>query len=88
LLVAEETVETGAIGWPSEGGALTARLDIEQPSLAFGRFRIRVGLIGVDGRTLHQFDDAATFLVYPDGEERGLIHLGGTWRVEAKQEVR
>jgi ABC-type polysaccharide/polyol phosphate transport system ATPase subunit len=88
LLVAEETVETGAIGWPSDAGALTATLDIARPSLAFGRFRVRIGLIGADGRTLHQFDDAATFLVYPDGDERGLIHLGGTWRVEAKQEVR
>jgi hypothetical protein len=88
LLVAEETVETGAIGWPSDAGALTATLDIVQPSLAFGRFRVRIGLIGAGGRTLHQFDDAATFLVYPDGDERGLIHLGGTWRVEAKQEVR
>jgi ABC-type polysaccharide/polyol phosphate transport system ATPase subunit len=88
LLVAEETVETGPIGWPTEAGAITASLDVAQSSLAFGRFRIRVGLVTADGRTLHQVDDAATFLVYPEGEERGLIHLGGTWRVEAKQEVR
>ena len=39
-------------------------------------------------RTLHQFDDALAFLVYPDGEERGLVHLGGTWRAGANQEVR
>ena len=28
------------------------------------------------------------FLVYPDGEERGLVRLGGTWRAGANQEVR
>ena len=68
--------------------SVTATLDIERPSLAFGRFRIRLGLVGADGRTLHQFDDALGFLVYPDGEERGLVHLGGTWRAGANQEVR
>jgi len=88
LLVAEEAVSTDSLGWPAGAGELTARLDIEQPSLAFGRFRVRAGLVGANGRTLHQFDDAASFLVYPDGEERGLVRLGGTWRVEAKQEIR
>ena len=39
-------------------------------------------------RTLHQFDDAVAFLVYPDGEERGLVRLGGTWRAGANQEIR
>ena len=67
---------------------LTATLDVERPSLAFGRFRVRLGLVGADGRTLHQFDDALGFLVYPDGEERGLVHLGGTWQAGANQEVR
>jgi len=88
LLVAEEAVSTDSLGWPAEPGDVAVSLDIERPSLAFGRFRVRASLIAADGRTLHQFDDAASFLVYPDGEERGLIHLGGTWRVEAKQEVR
>jgi hypothetical protein len=88
LLVAEDSVLTSALGWPAGPGAMTATLDIERPSLAFGRFRIRLGLVGADGRTLHQFDDALGFLVYPDGEERGLVHLGGTWQAGANQEVR
>jgi ABC-type polysaccharide/polyol phosphate transport system ATPase subunit len=87
VLVAEEAVETAAIGWPEGPGAATALLEIDRPNLAFGRFRVRLGLVGADGRTLHQFDDAASFLVYPDGEERGLVHLGGTWRAGANQEV-
>ena len=88
LLVAEDAVPTSAIGWPAGPGELTATLEIERPALAFGRFRIRLGLVGSDGRTLHQYDDALGFLVYPDGEERGLVHLGGTWRAGANQEVR
>jgi ABC-type polysaccharide/polyol phosphate transport system ATPase subunit len=88
LLVAEDSVDTATIGWPGGPGAATARLDVDRPSLAFGRFRVRLGLVGADGRTLHQFDDALAFLVYPDGEERGLVHLGGTWQAGANQEVR
>jgi len=87
LLVAEDVVDTATIGWPPGPGAATARLDVDRPSLAFGRFRIRLGLVGADGRTLHQSDDALAFLVYPDGEERGLVHLGGTWRAGANQET-
>jgi ABC-type polysaccharide/polyol phosphate transport system ATPase subunit len=88
LLVAEDAVDTSAIGWPDDKGVATARLDVSRPTLAFGRFRVRLGLIGADGRTLHQLDDALAFLVYPDGEERGLVHLGGTWQAGANQEVR
>jgi ABC-type polysaccharide/polyol phosphate transport system ATPase subunit len=88
LLVAEDAVDTATIGWPEGPGAATARLDVDRPSLAFGRFRVRLGLVGTDGRTLHQVDDALVFLVYPDGEERGLVQLGGTWQAGANQEIR
>ncbi len=85
LLIAEDAVETSALGWPTGAGAMIARLDIASPALAFGRFRVRLGLVGADGRTLHQLDDAGAFLVYPDGEGRGLLHLGGTWRAGTNQ---
>ena len=88
LLVAEDVVDTATIGWPPGPGTTTATLDVDRPPLAFGRFRIRLGLVGADGRTLHQLDDAVAFLVYPDGDERGLVHLGGTWQAGANQEVR
>ncbi len=88
LLIAEDAVDTASVGWPEEGGSATARLDVDHPALAFGRFQVRLGLISVEGRTLHQFDDAVSFLVYPDGEERGLVHLGGTWRAGAKEDLR
>ena len=88
LLVAEDAVDTSTLGWPVGPGVATLRLDVERPSLAFGRFRVRLGLVGADGGTLHQLDDTLAFLVYPDGEERGLVHLGGTWRAGANQEIR
>ena len=88
LLVAEDAVETATIGWPDGPGATVVTLDIDRPPLAFGRFRVRLGLVGTDGGTLHQLDDALAFLVYPDGEERGLIHLGGTWQAGANQDLR
>jgi hypothetical protein len=88
LLVAEEAVDLSPLGWPAGPGTTTVRLDIERPVLAFGRFRVRLGLVGADGGTLHQLDEALGFLVYPDGEERGLVQLGGTWRAGANQEIR
>jgi len=88
LLVAEEAVDLSTLGWPAGAGTATVRLDIERPVLAFGRFRVRLGLVGADGGTLHQLDEALGFLVYPDGEERGLVQLGGTWRAGANQEIR
>ncbi len=88
LLVAEDSVGTAELGWPTGSGSATVRLDVDNPALAFGRFRIRLGLISTEGRTLHQYDDALSFLVYPEGEERGLIQLGGTWRAGAKEDLR
>ncbi len=88
LLVAEEVVDTAAIGWPSGQGTTTARLDVARPSLAFGRFRVRLGLVSTGGATLHRLDEALDFLVYPEGEDRGLVRLGGTWQASANQEAR
>jgi hypothetical protein len=91
LLVAEDSVDTATLGWPDGRGSLRVRLDVPRPPLQFGRFHLRLGLVGGDGdggRLLHQLDDAVVFLVYPDGEERGLVSLGGTWSREANEESR
>jgi ABC-type polysaccharide/polyol phosphate transport system ATPase subunit len=88
ILVSEQSLETAVVGWPKGSGAVTVRLDVDRSPLQFGRFRVRLGLVGADGRTLHHYDNALTFLVYPDGEERGLVHLGGTWHTDAKGEIR
>jgi hypothetical protein len=38
-------------------------------------------------RLLHWLDDALVFLVYPDGDERGLVRLAGRWTSDAKHRV-
>ena len=88
VLVAEEAVGTGTLGWPEGPGTVTVTLEVERPAFEFGRFRVRLALVGPDGRTLHQYDDAVAFLVYPDGNERGLVRLGGTWHNGSNQEPR
>jgi hypothetical protein len=89
LLVASELVETATLGWRDSGGRLAARLDVPSLPLAFGRFHLRLGLTDDSGeRLLHWLDDALVFLVYPDGEQRGLVRLEGAWRAEANTEAR
>jgi ABC-type polysaccharide/polyol phosphate transport system ATPase subunit len=89
LLVASELVETAMLGWRDSGGRLAARLDVPSLPLAFGRFHLRLGLTDDSGeRLLHWLDDALVFLVYPDGEQRGLVRLEGAWRAEANTEAR
>jgi ABC-type polysaccharide/polyol phosphate transport system ATPase subunit len=85
MLVAVDLVETAALGWDSSAGQrVGVRLDVPSLPLAFGRFRLRLALTDASGeRLLHALDDALEFLVYPDGEERGLVRLAGTWSADA-----
>jgi ABC-type polysaccharide/polyol phosphate transport system ATPase subunit len=87
LLVAEDLVDTAPLGW-NGAGRLGLRLEIPDPPLQFGRFHLRLGLVAGDDRLLHQLDEALVFVVYPDGEGRGLVRLEGSWTSDAKQEVR
>ena len=88
-LVAGEAVETAALGWDGGGGERLLRYDVESLPLSDGRFHLRLGLSEADGgRQLHWLDDALTFLVYPAGEERGVVRLRGSWSLEEKSEAR
>jgi hypothetical protein len=82
--VAEEIVNTRALGWNGDGDGLSLRLDVPAPPLQFGRFDVGLALVGDDGRLLDRLPRAIPLLVYPDGEGRGLVRLGGTWRSNAK----
>ena len=89
LLVASDLVETASLGWPEGAGRVSARLDVPSLPLAFGRFHLRLGLADADGeRLLHALDDALEFVVYPDGEQRGLVRLEGTWSAGTNSEAR
>jgi lipopolysaccharide transport system ATP-binding protein len=83
LLVAVGALDTADVGWGRSPGELPLRFDVERLVLAEGRFVIRLGLSDpASGRLYHQLDDAVRFLVYPEGEERGLVRVEGRWSRE------
>jgi ABC-type polysaccharide/polyol phosphate transport system ATPase subunit len=91
LLVAGGAQDTAELGWPGGAGELRVRFDVDRLPLADGRFHLRVGLSGEDGRLIHQLDDAASFLVVPAGDERGFARIDGRWareEIEAAAELR
>jgi ABC-type polysaccharide/polyol phosphate transport system ATPase subunit len=81
LLVASDVLDTGRLGWAE--GRRELRYDVQSLPLSDGRFHLRLGLAdGEGGRLLHWLDDAVEFVVYPEGEERGVVRLEGSWRAE------
>jgi hypothetical protein len=61
----------------------SVRFDVERLPLADGRFRVRLGLTDENGeRVYHWLDDALEFIVYPAGDERGVVRLEGEWSGE------
>jgi ABC-type polysaccharide/polyol phosphate transport system ATPase subunit len=92
LLLASGVQHTDELGWSGRPGELRLRFDVEQLPLGDGRFHLRLGLSDpVDGRLLHQLDEAVSFMVYSDDDERGLVRLDGRWSKEetaAAAEVR
>jgi hypothetical protein len=88
LLVASETVDTASLGWVGGAGERLLRYDVERLPLSDGRFHVRLGLSDPSGdRLLHWLDDALAFLVYPSGDERGVVRLEGSWALEAKAQI-
>jgi ABC-type polysaccharide/polyol phosphate transport system ATPase subunit len=82
LLVAAGAQDTAALGFEGSGECIL-RFEVAELPLADGRFRLRFGLSDASGEHLyHQLDDAASFVVYPAGEERGVLRLEGRWSRE------
>jgi ABC-type polysaccharide/polyol phosphate transport system ATPase subunit len=87
MLVASDVLDTGSVGWAS--GTRELRYDVDRLPLSDGRFHLRLGLAEAGGeRLLHWLDDALVFLVYPAGEERGVVRLEGSWTAEENSESR
>ena len=82
ILLAAGLTELGDLGW--DGGApLPLRFEIERLPVADGRFTFRLALTDPEsGRLLHHLDEAASLLVYPGGDERGLVRVEGSWTRE------
>lgn len=83
LLVADDGAALDRLGWTGGPGRLPVRLELADPPLQFGRFRLAIALLDGDGRLLHRVDEGLPLLVYPDGEGRGLVRLEGTWSAPA-----
>jgi lipopolysaccharide transport system ATP-binding protein len=83
LLVAGSGRSAAELGWDQQTRKLVARFDVDQLPLADGRFHLRLGLTDETGdRLYHWLDDALTFVVYPAGEETGVVRLEGRWAGE------
>jgi len=79
LLLASATQDTGALGFDGVGEC-TLRFDVPELPLADGRFHLRFGLSDASGEHLyHWLDDAATFVVWAEGADRGVLRLEGRW---------
>ncbi|HZN21252.1 MAG TPA: ABC transporter ATP-binding protein [Gaiellaceae bacterium] len=88
-LVAGESVGLGELGWAAGNGARTVRWEIGSLPLADGRFHLRLGLTDESGERLyHWLDDALVFVVYPGGDERGVVRFEGRWILEEKRATR
>jgi lipopolysaccharide transport system ATP-binding protein len=88
-LVGGESADLGELGWSPADGARLVRYELDPLPLADGRFHLRLGLTDSGGERLyHWLDDALTFVVYPGGDERGVVRLEGTWKLEEKNTVR
>ena len=80
LLLATGSADTGELGWD---GAADVRFDVQELPLRDGRFGLRFGLTDAEGDHLyHWLDDALQFVVYPEGEESGLVRIEGRWTRE------
>ena len=83
VLVAGSGHSVRELGWSDETTDLGVRFEVEQLPLADGRFHVRLGLADEAGERLyHWLDDALTFVVYPTGDERGVVRLEGRWSRE------
>jgi ABC-type polysaccharide/polyol phosphate transport system ATPase subunit len=83
LLVAGSGHSTADLGWDQQTTELVARFEVDQLPLADGRFHLRLGLTDETGdRLYHWLDDALTFVVYPAGDETGVVRLEGRWAGE------
>jgi len=83
LLVAGVGQSTAVLGWDQDTTELFVRFEVDQLPLADGRFHVRLGLTDETGERLyHWLDDALAFVVYPSGEESGVVRLDGRWARE------
>jgi lipopolysaccharide transport system ATP-binding protein len=83
VLVAGHAVDLRSLGWTSGDGRRSVRFRAGALPLADGRFHLRLGLTDEPGEHVyHWLEDALVFVVYPGGDERGVVRLEGSWKLE------
>jgi lipopolysaccharide transport system ATP-binding protein len=88
-LVAGHAVDLRGLGWAGGNGRRSVRFEIGELPLADGRFHLRLGLTDESGEHVyHWLDDALQFVVYPGGDERGVVRLEGRWMLEENSATR
>lgn len=94
VLIASGGFSTDELGWDDAARSLPVRFDVQRPPFSDGRLHLRLDLTdGAGEEQYHSVDDAVVFVVYPSGDERGLVRLDGSWTrgeafVEARAETR
>jgi ABC-type polysaccharide/polyol phosphate transport system ATPase subunit len=81
LLLASGAQPLAELGWKSPG-ELGLRFEVPEPPFADGRFHLNFGLSDGDDHVYHWIDDAASFVVYPTSEGRGMMRVEGHWSAE------
>jgi lipopolysaccharide transport system ATP-binding protein len=88
-LVAGHAVDLRGLGWAGGNGRRSVRFEIGELPLADGRFHLRLGLTDERGEHVyHWLDDALVFVVYPGGDERGVVRFEGRWMLEENSPTR
>jgi ABC-type polysaccharide/polyol phosphate transport system ATPase subunit len=88
-LVAGHAVDLRGLGWAGGNGERSVRFEIGELPLADGRFHLRLGLTDETGEHVyHWLDDALVFVVYPGGDERGVVRFEGRWMLEENSATR
>jgi homopolymeric O-antigen transport system ATP-binding protein len=83
IVLSGVTKSTAEIGYGAGPGERIVRFEIPRLPLADGHFHLRCALVEADGeRLLHSLDDAAHFIVFPAGAEKGAVLLEGNWTVQ------
>jgi ABC-type polysaccharide/polyol phosphate transport system ATPase subunit len=79
-ILAGGAVDAGELGWDGGTEPVPVQFDVDALPLADGRFELSLGLTDESGSHLyHQLSRAASFVVYPAGDERGAVLLQGRW---------
>ena len=80
VLIASGSASAAELGWDEGTRALPVRFDVQDPPFSDGRLHLRLDLTDAEAQEqYHSLDDALVFVVYPAGDERGLVRLAGSW---------